>query len=964
MIRPIISRRVLLLAVTIICTMFCNLPPDLSDPSNTSITPFITSTDGKTYKESLWDTAGKPVNIGAALFLPVNINSINLKITRDTQLIFDTLFQDYIRDSFKDTLLKTFTFFIPGKYQATFTPKTALSLEPVSISFVMLASENHKPEIEIKGTTTVKPGETCALAVISSDPDSGQVLTMTVKGQPYGSTFLNGSFFWAVPLNFTGYDTLVFAVTDNGNPPLSAEKQVILTVTAPPENNAPKWSDDTLMVLLNDTSAYSLNLAAKCTDSDGDSLSWLLLQQDSLNDSIKNGAYLFRATPASAGTHYPAIIATDPSGASDTLFIKLTIQLLPSSRVELASIGFSSGTLPGKSAPVPDTLYDTVSFNDSLISISFTLWDTTTAISVNGMNLPDDSTATTVLLSAGSNVAEVTLNAADNSISKTYHITIVRKQNSVEPLTTPPTGLIIDSIFTTYVTLRWSDITNATSYTVERSKGTAAAFSVAGSVNSNCLSDTGLEQGTIYFYRVSASNAAGSTSFSTPLEVKTWKEPVITKDLEPVLVITEGQPLTLSVTATGTPECTYQWKKNDTEIEGATSNVFEINPAYQSNSGVYMVVVRNGVRTITSKQSKVEVVPSYTLSTISSPAPGGSVSRSKDTTVYSSGSIVTLTTAAAVGYRFNGWTGDTTGTSNPLVITMTKNKTLFANFVRQYTLTLTASSPARGTVDPASAVMVDSGATFTIKAAPSNGYTFKKWSTSSAGVTIVDTLALTTNVRLAGGNATIQAVFGCVTFAKQLKLSQYPDLNLVDVVQTEDGGYMAISSDQTLIKLDYKGDTVFVKKVYISIPSSIYPTKNGYIISGVDSDQGSVAVHAQNGNLLWSNYLGNDTQSTSFNITMIANNDGYICGGRVLGDFYFVKTDGNGNKIWENTSTAWGGLVTDCRPTRDGGYIVAGPAGQGFGGLLVKQAVMELLNGKMTFDLLYFQNIRSIPFLQ
>ncbi|MBO9703606.1 MAG: DUF4859 domain-containing protein [Sporocytophaga sp.] len=47
---------------------------------------------------------------------------------------------------------------------------------------------------------------------------------------------------------------------------------------------------------------------------------------------------------------------------------------------------------------------------------------------------------------------------------------------------------------------------------------------------------------------------------------------------------------------------------------------------------------------------------------------------------YSQGSIQTLTAKPATGYIFTGWSGDATGTTNPLTITMLANKTITATF--------------------------------------------------------------------------------------------------------------------------------------------------------------------------------------------------------------------------------------------------------------------------------------------
>ena len=47
---------------------------------------------------------------------------------------------------------------------------------------------------------------------------------------------------------------------------------------------------------------------------------------------------------------------------------------------------------------------------------------------------------------------------------------------------------------------------------------------------------------------------------------------------------------------------------------------------------------------------------------------------------YKDGSEVTLTTEAASGFRFDHWSGDVSGTDNPITITMDSDRSVVANF--------------------------------------------------------------------------------------------------------------------------------------------------------------------------------------------------------------------------------------------------------------------------------------------
>ena len=81
---------------------------------------------------------------------------------------------------------------------------------------------------------------------------------------------------------------------------------------------------------------------------------------------------------------------------------------------------------------------------------------------------------------------------------------------------------------------------------------------------------------------------------------------------------------------------------------------------------------------------------SYTLSiTING---NGTVSKSPDLTSYSNGSTVSLSATPATGQQFTGWSGDASGTANPLSITMNANKTITANFAAVKSLYFTKTS--------------------------------------------------------------------------------------------------------------------------------------------------------------------------------------------------------------------------------------------------------------------------------
>jgi hypothetical protein len=111
-------------------------------------------------------------------------------------------------------------------------------------------------------------------------------------------------------------------------------------------------------------------------------------------------------------------------------------------------------------------------------------------------------------------------------------------------------------------------------------------------------------------YRVIVSNAAGSaTSQVAKLTVNSVAvAPAITAQPQS-LAVNEGQPAQFSVTATGTPPLSYQWRKGDSDLPGATAATLAFANTHSTNAGNYVVVVRNGAGQATSLVATLTVNP-------------------------------------------------------------------------------------------------------------------------------------------------------------------------------------------------------------------------------------------------------------------------------------------------------------------------------------------------------------------
>ncbi|MBP7051988.1 MAG: InlB B-repeat-containing protein [Phycisphaerae bacterium] len=131
---------------------------------------------------------------------------------------------------------------------------------------------------------------------------------------------------------------------------------------------------------------------------------------------------------------------------------------------------------------------------------------------------------------------------------------------------------------------------------------------------------------------------------------------------------------------------------------------------------------------------------------------------------------VSLQAVPNIGYAFSGWSGDLSGTTNPITITMDGDKSVAANFAETSATYALNVSATNGTVTKTpDYTSYTSGQTVTLQATPNAGHVFSGWSGDASGTTNPTTVTMnadksvTANFAASTYTLSVSAIHGSVT---------------------------------------------------------------------------------------------------------------------------------------------------------------------------------------------------------
>jgi autotransporter-associated beta strand protein len=171
------------------------------------------------------------------------------------------------------------------------------------------------------------------------------------------------------------------------------------------------------------------------------------------------------------------------------------------------------------------------------------------------------------------------------------------------------TGLLRVGIITTQPAGAVANAGSNVTFTVSAVSGSSFQWrkngnNIAGALSSS-LTLTNVQLADSADYTVQVTNGATSQiSAIAPLVIN--QAPSIVS--QPVSVTTvDGVNTSLSVTVTGYPIPTFQWKKNGVNIAGATGSTLELNGLLTTDAGSYTVVITNSLGSVTSSAATLVI---------------------------------------------------------------------------------------------------------------------------------------------------------------------------------------------------------------------------------------------------------------------------------------------------------------------------------------------------------------------
>jgi glucose/arabinose dehydrogenase len=167
-------------------------------------------------------------------------------------------------------------------------------------------------------------------------------------------------------------------------------------------------------------------------------------------------------------------------------------------------------------------------------------------------------------------------------------------------------------------------------YWIDPTASLPTATSFGSSVGGSSVSITAAPDGNLYY--LSRGVGGMGALYRIKYTVPTLAPTIIQQPS--ALAVSVGQPASFTVTASGTAPLTYQWKKDNTDIQLATESTYSILQTQLADAGSYKVEVTNSAGSITSN------AVTLTVNTLPNTKPSAKILTPIKNTLYVAGTTI------------------------------------------------------------------------------------------------------------------------------------------------------------------------------------------------------------------------------------------------------------------------------------------------------------------------------------
>jgi len=460
------------------------------------------------------------------------------------------------------------------------------------------------PTVTLTGPLTVTSGSTSSYTLSNNGtPNSGLDVGATAGTFTAGSTTqvmsgeithlaaltttpLGWTFSWTAPTVTTATTVTMYGASISGGYGGSTGSAVV-TITVNPAATAPTITTQPAnqTVTAGQTATFSVTAT-------GSALTYQWRKNGTNITGATSSSYTTPATTAADSGSTFSVVVTNSGGSATSNNATLTVNaaaVAPS----ITSQPMSQTVTAGQTATFTATATGTA---------PLTYQWRKNGLYITGATTSSYTTPATTAADSGSTFSVVVTNSAGTATSNNATLTVnaaavapsITSQPASQTVTAGQTATFtVTATGTSPMTYQWrKNGTNITGATVSSYVTPATTTADSGST-----------------FSVVITNSAGSTTSNNATLTVNAAAVAPSIATQPAnQTVTAGQTATFSVSATGTSPMTYQWRKNGSNITGATSSAYTTPATATSDSGsAFSVLISNSAGSVTSNSATLTV---------------------------------------------------------------------------------------------------------------------------------------------------------------------------------------------------------------------------------------------------------------------------------------------------------------------------------------------------------------------